>query len=380
MSSPVSLQPANSSPIPGVQNILDSLTEGVYVTDRERRILSWNAAAERITGWTAREVVNRTCYDNVLVHIDKDGHQLCGHEHCPLHRSIVTGAPSPYPLLVFARHKSGHRVPVEVSVAPLRAADGTVVGGIEVFRDLTEAQRDLIRARDVQRMALQCDLPADPRVGWSAIYQPSDVVGGDFYRCEQLNERCHVAMVADAMGHGMAAALHTMLLRSLWDEHRAELNSPSRLLRKFNERVFTMVRGQGYFGTAVAVVFDAATGELRCARAGHPAPLWLSRTDTKTVGEPGPGLGLLPDCEFSETVSLLAPGESVLLFSDGAEEIPAQTGTELGSAGLARLARDTMDAATGAIDLNRLEEELIKAASLVHLPDDLTLLSLHRRA
>ena len=73
------------------QVVLDSVAQGVYVTDASRKILYWNAMAETITGWPAAEIVGRCCYDNILCHVDKDGHRLCGEEHCPLHRSIMTG-------------------------------------------------------------------------------------------------------------------------------------------------------------------------------------------------------------------------------------------------------------------------------------------------
>lgn len=46
--------------------------------------MRWSKSAERITGWTAAEVVGRPCFDNILCHIDKDGHLLCGKEDCPL--------------------------------------------------------------------------------------------------------------------------------------------------------------------------------------------------------------------------------------------------------------------------------------------------------
>jgi phosphoserine phosphatase RsbU/P len=91
--------------------ILDSLSDGVYVCDKDRRIVFWSRAAERITGWQSADVLGRRCLDDVLCHIDKDGHKLCGEEFCPLHRSMVTGAASTVPLMVFAQGKraSGYR-------------------------------------------------------------------------------------------------------------------------------------------------------------------------------------------------------------------------------------------------------------------------------
>lgn len=162
----------------GVREILDTLPDGAYITNVERRILFWSRSATRLTGWPREEVVGRTCSDNILVHVDKDGRPLCGEEHCPLHRSIVTGTVSSEPLLVFARHKHGHQIPVEVSVAPIRDGGGQIVGGIEVFRDLTTVVQDLRRAQLIQSHTLESRLPQDGRIQFEVRYSPEEIVGG----------------------------------------------------------------------------------------------------------------------------------------------------------------------------------------------------------
>ena len=93
------------NPLTAANTILDSLGDGVYVCDRDRRIVYWSKSAERITGWVPEDVIGRRCLDDVLCHTDKDNHQLCGEEFCPLHRSMVTGTTSNVPLIVFARGK-----------------------------------------------------------------------------------------------------------------------------------------------------------------------------------------------------------------------------------------------------------------------------------
>ncbi len=62
--------------------IFDYFYEGVYLVDTERRIMYWNKAAERISGFTSDEVVNHFYYDNILNHVDDCGKQLC-HDGCP---------------------------------------------------------------------------------------------------------------------------------------------------------------------------------------------------------------------------------------------------------------------------------------------------------
>ena len=57
--------------------IINNLNDGVYFVDLDRRILFWNKAAERITGYSADEIMGRPCQDNILNHIDEDGRPLC---------------------------------------------------------------------------------------------------------------------------------------------------------------------------------------------------------------------------------------------------------------------------------------------------------------
>lgn len=360
--------------------LLDALADGAYVTDRERRILFWNRAAARILGWSPAEVVGRTCFDGLLAHVDKDGHRLCGEEHCPLHRSIVTERSSQTPVLVFAQSRTGERVPVEVSVAPVRNTAGEVVGGIELFRDLTAGTRELWRARRIQQLALECALPADSRVVIGQYDQPHAIVGGDFCRAERYGEDAYCLLLADVMGHGMAAALHTMQLRSLWEDHREALDSPARFLGVLNARLNTLVSDAGYFASAVCFRYNAATGEWQGVRAGHPAPLVIrSGGVVRWPGKSQPALGMFPDTAYEETAGRLERGETLLLYTDGAVEIPDAAGVELGEEGLRGLVADEVARENGGeLSLGRLEEVLLRWCGQMALPDDLAFLSLRR--
>ncbi len=358
----------------GAREILDALADGAYITDAERKIVFWSRAAERITGWSGTEVVGHYCGDNILVHVDKDGHQLCGKEQCPLHRAIVTGETSQEPLLLFAQHRQGHRIPLEVSVAPLRDETGETVGGIEVFRDLTSLMEDLRRAKAVQDHLLQSKLPSDSRVRFEVRYIPKELVGGDFYRIEALGSGRYAILLADVMGHGVASALYTMQLRSFWEECRAKIRSPSRFMMELNLRLHRLVGPDGYFATAVFVLYNAATGKLRWIRAGHPPPLLLRHSGAiERLDHVSPALGLRLDAVYTETEARLEPGDSLLLFSDGATEVLDKQGKELGEAGFVRL---LMDLAGRPLTLESVEEKLLEFCNLVRLSDDLTLLSL----
>jgi phosphoserine phosphatase RsbU/P len=176
-----------------IRTIVDSLSDGVYVCDLDRRITYWSKSAERITGWRAEDVIGIQCFDNVLCHIDKDGHPLCGQEYCPLHRSIITGTGSDGSLLVFAQSKGGERIPMLVSVAPLRNAAGDVIGGVETFQDASAMVHDLERAKDDPATGAPARLARDPRIKFTTHYVPHAIVGGDYYAIEKTETKIAMA-------------------------------------------------------------------------------------------------------------------------------------------------------------------------------------------
>lgn len=225
-----------------ITSIMDSLSDGVYVCDVDRRITYWSKSAERITGWTAKDVVGRQCFDNVLCHIDKDGHKLCGEEYCPLHRAMITSKGSSGSLLVYAQGSNGDRIPMLVSVNPLRNSSGQVIGGVETFRDASGTVHDLEKAKAIQQLALECDVPEDSRVQFTTHYIPNEIIGGDYYAVKKLGDGQYGLIVADVMGHGVAAALYTMHLSSLWDQHHRLLANPVEFAAKVNNELVRVVK------------------------------------------------------------------------------------------------------------------------------------------
>ena len=361
----------------GAPEILNALPDGAYITDTDRNIVFWNGAAERITGWSAGEVVGKSCGDNILVHVDKDGHPLCGKEHCPLHRSIVTASPSAAPVLVYAQGRTGRRVPVEVTVAPIMDAEERVLGGIELFRDMSAGFEDMVRAHRIQRDTMHSSLPEDPRWAFSVQYTPNELVGGDFCRIEKLPDDRYAFMIADVMGHGVASALYTMQLRSLWEDHRAELADPAAFFTACNRRLVALAGQAGYFATALHGCLDAASGRLSYVCAGHPAPLVVSGGATRKLTTPQPALGMVEEMAYATSSADLAPGDSLLLYTDGAVEVNNLIGVELGLDGLAALAVKSI--ADGEPDIFKIEEGILQYSANISLPDDLTLLLISRR-
>jgi diguanylate cyclase (GGDEF)-like protein/PAS domain S-box-containing protein len=134
-----------------IQRMLDALKEGAYFVDRERRITYWNKAAERLTGFRSQEVVGHRCSEDILVHVDCQGKNLC-REGCPLLATMEDTFPREAE--VFFHHRRGHRVPVSVRTTPLEDDEGNVVGGIELFAEITPEENLREKMAELERRSL----------------------------------------------------------------------------------------------------------------------------------------------------------------------------------------------------------------------------------
>ncbi|GAB1400628.1 hypothetical protein MASR1M66_20830 [Aminivibrio sp.] len=93
------------------EQMMNMLREGVYFVDLDRKITFWNKAAERISGYRSDEVLGSSCKDNILIHVDSTGRNLC-QDGCPLHATMADREIRMAD--VFLHHRRGYRVPVSV--------------------------------------------------------------------------------------------------------------------------------------------------------------------------------------------------------------------------------------------------------------------------
>jgi len=138
--------------------ILNNLYEGVYIVDKKRTITFWNKSAENITGFSAEEMQGRSCFNNLLNHVDEEGNSLCL-GGCPLHKTILDGMDRE--AVVYLHHKSGHRVPVAVRTVPLVVERG-IVGAIEIFSNNVGQVEIMNRIQELENLALRDHLTGLP--------------------------------------------------------------------------------------------------------------------------------------------------------------------------------------------------------------------------
>jgi len=132
------------------RTILDNLPAGVYITDRNRKILYWNKAAEQITGFPAEDVIGSHCFNNLLMHINDEGQNLCGNL-CPLAKTLQDGIAREGD--VFLHHKDGHRTPVKIHTIALKDSSGRTSGCAEIFSDISSFASTQSRIQQLEKLA-----------------------------------------------------------------------------------------------------------------------------------------------------------------------------------------------------------------------------------
>jgi len=132
-------------------DLIDNLYDGVYFVDKDRRITYWNKAAERITGYASQEVVGSCCSDNILIHVDSTGRNLCLAD-CPLAATIEDGVARE--MAVYLHHKNGHRLPVQVRTTLLKDENGAVIGSAELFTDTSSESSMSLKISELEELAL----------------------------------------------------------------------------------------------------------------------------------------------------------------------------------------------------------------------------------
>ena len=359
------------------ENILDFLADGVYITNVDRQIVYWNKAAEQITGWSKKDVEGLSCMDGLLCHVDRKNRRLCGKDTCPLHRAIITGKSSTVPIIVFAKRPDGNRVPMQVHVAPVRNTAGDIIGGVEVFRDMSETMDDLKRSQKIQSHAFKWELAEGSELKASVHYVPHDIIGGDYYAVQQIAPHQVLFLLADVMGHGTSAALYTMYLRSLFDEYRGLFPDIGQFLHTLNHQLHLLVHKSFSFAAALCGLIDMQQQTVTLAGGAHPGPLIFHSGGTvEQVKVSGFALGMMKHADYPSQTFSFGQGDVLFAYTDGATENPDQNGQNLEESGLLAILHN-LGYPHHALQHQKIEERIIEHSATVALSDDLTFLEFH---
>lgn len=277
-----------------LRRVLDCLHDGVYYVDLERRISYWNEGAERISGFTAAEVVGKHCWDNILGHVDEEGNALCL-SGCALTQSMADGVPRER--VAYLHHRLGHRVPVRMRVVPLRGSSGEICGAVEVFSDDFTQDESRKRIQELERLAyldeltglanrrfldisLQISLSEHERYGW-----PFGVVMMDLDGFKGTNDRfghCAGDEVLRTVARTLSGNSRPSDVIGRWggDEFLAIIkNADEGQLRKVAEKYRRLVRASSVQEGVRTIGLGLSAGTA-AARPGDTPRSLVARADT----------------------------------------------------------------------------------------------------
>ena len=238
---------------------------------------------------------------------------------------------------------------------------------------------ELRLAARVQQDFLPKSMPKIGPLRFHTLFRPAGHVSGDLYDVMRLDES-HVGFyMADAVGHGMPAALLTMFLKQalvtkVIDHTGYQLLPPSVTMQKLNDALVAQNLSTATFATALYGNINYRTLKLTFARGGHPDPILLTRDgDLVPLAADGALLGIFPGDEFGQTSVELYPGDRVFIYSDGVE-LAFSEGEELDSAPWRELLHARRDLPTAQI-IAELREMLASVDATERKKDDLTVIA-----
>ena len=244
---------------------------------------------------------------------------------------------------------------------------------------LVALNNELDMARSMQQAILPTEFPETPSYQVYGSMEPALSVGGDFFDVIPLPDGAVGVSVADVSGKGVPAALFMMSSRTLLKGATIGQTRPDRVLREVNQ-LLCENNDTAMFVTLFFAAYDPETGQVSYANGGHNPPMIVRPDGAWALLEAPPGiaLGVLPDMDYEHRDLRLAPGETLVFYTDGVTEAENVDREQFGVDGLARVFAESppTDARETTAAVFQAVREFAGAAPQF---DDITCLTLHRR-
>ncbi len=397
-------------------DILDSLGYAYFEVDLAGMLLYGNQAFFEAVGYRREELIGK----HFRHYVDRKQVAIIFNIFNMIY---VTEMPERKLPLDF-RHKNGSLRTAEGSVALIRDERGTPIGFRLLLAEITarkreentillarrKAERELQIAREIQNSFLVKDYPQPE--GWDIAthIRPARQVGGDFYDVFPLAASKQVAIImADVCDKGIGAAMYMAifrtLLRAFSDQQyilrwsgvpKDTTDTPTMMFRRdallasgapslknavdlTNNYIATEHGSANMFATVFFGLLNPSDGSLYYINAGHEEPLIFANGSLKArLATTGPAVGMLPDQIFNVQRTALAPGETLLLYTDGVADALNAHNERFSETRLLQSAASLSASASGLI--SSLMADLEKHMAGFEQFDDITLLAAHRQA
>jgi PAS domain S-box-containing protein len=336
-----------------IEGVLESLNEGVLISDDCQNIIFVNSNLEQMTGLPRTEIVGpdiHRLYDKAEADFIVAQRELglqAGHNRFEF---------------VLPR-KDGSRLPVIISARVVEDPDGRQFS-IVTFTDISELKhaeqelREVNKKLEERHQEIQEDLKLAARVQqslapkslvWGGVrvetfYHPVRTIGGDFGLVSSLDDHYLNLLVCDVSGHGIGSAL---VANRIYTEMMTQLRAGSALdamLRQLNRFVMHNIGSSVFFFTVAAARIDRSGRRMIFAGAGHPpAMIAHAGAEPRLLESRSMVLGALPEAVDAEaTLDVdLDSGDRIVLYTDGITDVFNSRGAMLGVEGVQKIVRET---------------------------------------
>ncbi len=371
--------------------LVDNVTSAVFLVDEEVRLRQFNNAFEKLFSKDQAKLMSNFCGNALGCAFAVEEEVDCGcASHCAkcsLRRSILKAFTEKVPtykarldrvfyigdepvqkrFIYSSLHVTYKGTPVIMVIVD----DFTEIENqrLELLQKQMKLDDDLRSAAVIQRSLLPVRAPETKEVSIAAKFMPSQVIGGDIYNVFPLDDHRLVMYMIDVSGHGVTAAMVTVSVSQFLHPttgyfgnaapsqnsgNRCGLGDPVEALESLDSH-YPIERFNEYF-TITYLILNLKTGALEYASAGHPPPILAAKDKpSESLDTGGTIIGIGADVPFDKGVRILAPGDRLVLYTDGITEYRGSNRRPFGMTGL----RQFIDSMRN-VDANEFVEELFK--------------------
>lgn len=244
-------------------------------------------------------------------------------------------------------------------------------------------ERDLeIVARQQELIMSDQHLKLSDSVTIDYFYSPSRQIGGDFCKIYRIDDNRAIVFIADVMGHGILSNYFVAMMKGVLKTLMSEKISPSELMERLNQTLFTDLDALSLFITARMLYLDFESNIAIGSNAGHLAPIQLKKTigGNKKINmdiEEGIPIGVMQDSEYEEHTYDISDTKLIALYTDGILEAGNMDEKQFGEEGLTDFLERNMDK-TGREICSGVSQELQEFTGAKYTEDDVMLVIIKR--
>lgn len=246
---------------------------------------------------------------------------------------------------------------------------------------MTMLKQDIEYAARLQKTILSYGNTYIPRNDIAVYHYAPNEVSGDYSGIKELKDGWYAILLTDVSGHGVAASMLTILIKSFFDSHaivHGKNTSPAVFIKELNDFFISENFDRCFFSTVFYALYNNNTGELLYSSGGSPKPFYFSNAEDKvhSIEIEGPLIGMSEESYFEESKIVIKRNDVIFIFTDGAYEIFDSKHNMFGEARLRSSFSKLVHSDVNALRKSIMSE--LKSYSENALQDDISMIILRR--